>query len=190
MQNNWLAASWQVLVVRGVLAVLFGVVAMVWPVETAIAVVLLWGVWALLDGISSIAQAFRPGPAVVRVAVGLMGVLALLAAVFALFRPVSAGTILVWFLGLWLIARGVFEVVIAFTRTPPAPRGLLVLSAVLDIVLGVLFMTHPDKSAVGIAWLLGLLAIVWGLVFIVVGLLARKATEYPTAPPPPPMVPA
>lgn len=182
MQQNWLRASWQMLVLRGVVATLFGIVAMVWPEPTLVVIVILWGVWALLDGISSIAQATRPGPGLVRFAVGAMGVLALVAAFFAIFRPVSMGLVLAWFLGIWLIVRGVMEVVLAFAKARPAPRGLLLLSAALDVVLGILFVTHPGRSAIGVAWLLGLLAIVWGVVFIVVGLIARKSTTYPDPP--------
>jgi uncharacterized membrane protein HdeD (DUF308 family) len=181
--QSWLVVSWQVLVVRGVVAALFGIVAMVWPEPTLIVVVVLWGVWALLDGISSLAQAFRPGPGLVRLGLALMGVVALAAAIFAIFRPVDAGTILAWFLGVWLLVRGVLEAVLAFVRTPALPRWLLLLSAALDIVLGLLFVTHPGKSALAIAWLLGLLALIWGLLFIVVGLMARKNTELPGPPP-------
>lgn len=177
MQQSWLVAAWQVLVVRGVVAVLFGIVAMVWPEPTLVVLVVVWGIWALVDGVSSLAQAFRPGPGMARLALGLMGVIALAAALFAIFRPLSAGTILAWFLGVWLIVRGVMFVFLAFARTPPAPRLLLLLGAALDLVLGVLLVTHPDKSALAIAWLLGLLALLWGLVFIAVGLLVRKNTE-------------
>ena len=58
-----------------------------------------------------------------------------------------------------------------------APRGLLLLSAALDLLLGVLFVANPGKGAVAIAFVLGLVALVWGLVFLVVGLVMRKQVK-------------
>ena len=178
MDQNWLAASWQALIARGAIAVVFGIVAMAWPLETALAVVLLWGIWALVDGISSLVQAFsgsRGGWS--RVALAAMGVIALVAAAFALFQPIKAGVALAWILGLWLIARGVLELVLAVIGTPPAPRWALFLSAAVDFLLGVLFVSNPGRSALGLTVLLGLLALFWGVMCIVVGLLARKQAK-------------
>lgn len=178
MDQSWLAASWQTLVARGAIAVVFGVVAMAWPLETATALVLLWGIWALVDGFSSLTQAFRGSRGGwSRVALAAMGVIALVAAYFAIFQPVKTGVVLAWILGLWLIARGVLELVLGVVGTPPAPRWLMFLSAAVDVLLGVLFVSNPGRSALGLTVLLGLLALFWGVLFIVTGLLARRAAK-------------
>jgi uncharacterized membrane protein HdeD (DUF308 family) len=83
MQKDWLAVGWKLLVARGALGIIFGVMAMVWPITTAVALALLWGVWALTDGVSSIWQAFQPD-AKGRVGLVLMGAIALVAAFFAI----------------------------------------------------------------------------------------------------------
>lgn len=181
--------SWQLMLVRGVLAVLFGAMAIAWPNATITVIAVLWGVWALMDGISSLAAALRPGPTGARLALGLVGVVALVAAFFAIFRPVEAATFLTWVLGLWLIARGVMELALAFSDRRLAPRWFILLGAALDFLLGLVFVANPGRSVVGIAWLLGLIALVWGLVFITLALVLRKQTETlggPTPPPPPP----
>ena len=173
--DDWIAEGWQIIVVRGVLAVLFGIVASIWPISTAVTLIVLWGVWAAVDGLSSLVQAFRPAtPMPARVGNALMGVLGLAVAFFAFVRPGLTAVTLTWILGIWLIARGVVDLVLAFGRTPPAPRGLLAFSGVVDLLLGVLFVANPGRAAVGIALLIGLVAIVWGLVFIAVGLVARS----------------
>ena len=74
MEHDWLAVGWKALVMRGVIGIVLGVMAMVWPIATAIALALLFGVWALADGVSSIWQAFQPD-ARGRVWLGLMGAL-------------------------------------------------------------------------------------------------------------------
>ncbi len=175
MDTTWLATAWKLLVARGVLAIVFGIMAIAWPLSTALALVTLWGIWALVDGISSLSQAdARPNPAVVKLALGALGVIAVLAGIFAIFHPVSAGLTLAWVLGIWLIARAAMELVLAFSGASAAPRGLLLLSAAMDLLLGILFVSHPGRSALGITTFLGVLALVWGGVFIAVGLAARR----------------
>ena len=145
------------LVLRGVLGIIFGIVAMVWPVTTAIALALMWGVWAVVDGISALAQAFQP-EAIGKGWLVAMGTLGLLAGLFAIFRPGVTAVGLTWVLGIWLVVRGLFELFGAFSSTIAQPRWLLFLSAALSIVLGLLFAFNPGTSAVAVAFWLGLMA--------------------------------
>ena len=175
--KDFLTWSWTVLVVQGVVAVILGVVALVWPAITLIALVFLWGIWALVDGIAMGAAAFRPGPTGRRILFGIMAVLGIVAAFFAFFRPGLTAVALTWILGLWLIVRGVFELVGAFSSTLPAPRWLIVLGGLIDLVLGILFVANPGTGVVTIIWVVGVLAIVWGIVFVVLGLMVRKGSK-------------
>jgi uncharacterized membrane protein HdeD (DUF308 family) len=172
--RNSLDGTWQTLVVRGVLAVVFGLVAIIWPTTTATALAILWGFWALADGIGNLVQATRPGPGSLRVAAALMGVIALVAAFFAIFSPAVTAVALTWILGIWLIVRGVMELALSFSDHRPAPRGLMLLGAAIDFLLGVLFVANPGAGVVGIAVLLGLTALAWGAVFVALGLMLRK----------------
>jgi uncharacterized membrane protein HdeD (DUF308 family) len=174
MDKTSLDGSWQTFVVRGALAVVFGLVAIFWPTTTAAALAILWGFWALADGIGNIVQATRPGPGSMRIAAALMGLIALVAAFFAIFSPAVTAVALTWILGIWLIVRGVMELVLSFSDNRPAPRGLMLLGAALDLLLGVLFVANPGAGVVGIAVLLGLTALAWGAVFVVLGLMLRK----------------
>ncbi|MFI6676340.1 HdeD family acid-resistance protein [Kribbella sp. NPDC050470] len=174
MEREWLTVGWKSLVIRGAIGVVFGILAIVWPIETAIALALLWGFWALMDGIGSLVQAFRPeSKGSSRVWLILLGVVALVAAFFAIFSPGVAAVTLTWILGIWLIVRGLFEVFGAFTSNHVMPRWLLILNAALSILIGVLFVANPGAAAVGIAVFLGCVALLWGVVLIGAGLAVR-----------------
>jgi uncharacterized membrane protein HdeD (DUF308 family) len=176
MTQDWLILSWRLLVVRGIAAIGFGIVAMIWPVATAIALALLWGVWALMEGVGSIAQAFEPGtPGSARFLLIAMGGIALVAAFFALFSPAVTAVTLTWILGIWFVVRGVFVAAAALSASTPAPRWLLLLGAALDVLLGVLFVANPGEAVVGIAFVLGVVAVAWGIVFLMTGFVVRKA---------------
>ncbi|HET6293408.1 MAG TPA: HdeD family acid-resistance protein [Kribbella sp.] len=174
MERDWLRTSWKMLVVRGVIAIVFGILAIVWPISTAIALALLWGFWALMDGIGSLAHAFQPEAKGSRLWLVFFGVIALVAAFFAIFSPAVTAVTLTWILGIWLIVRGVFEAFGAFSSHLRTPRWLLLLSAALSILLGILFAANPGAGAVGIAVWLGVTALVWGAAFVVMGLSLRR----------------
>lgn len=173
MDRDWLSLSWKLLVVRGVIGVLFGIVAMVWPVTTAIALALLWGIWALTDGVGALVQAFQRD-ATGRVWLVVMGVIGLIAGFFAIFSPAVTAVTLTWILGIWLVVRGVFELVGAFSSSTLLPRWLLVVGGALSILLGLLFAANPGQGAVALAFWLGITALLWGVAFVVLGLMLRK----------------
>jgi uncharacterized membrane protein HdeD (DUF308 family) len=173
MRDDWLSLAWKVLVARGVVGIVFGVVALVWPGETAVAFVVLWGIWALVDGIGSIAEGFSsdpPGPRWIHL---LMGAASVIVAFFAIFSPSMTATTLTWILGIWLIVRGLSEFASAFLGRAGGSRGMLVVIGVVDLVLGVLFVANPGRAAVGIAVVFGLVAMLWGVVFLIAGLVVR-----------------
>ena len=179
MRDDWLSLAWKVLVARGVVGIVFGVVALVWPGETAVAFVVLWGIWALVDGIGSVAEGFSsdpPGPRWIHL---LMGAASLVVAFFAIFSPSMTATTLTWILGIWLIVRGLSEFASALLGRSGGSRGMLVALGVVDLVLGVLFAANPGRAAVGITAILGLVAILWGVVFLIVGLFVRAQQRDP-----------
>ncbi|MGW4822792.1 DUF308 domain-containing protein [Streptomyces sp. NPDC004227] len=133
---------------------LFGIAAMAWPIDTAIALALLWGFWALLDSAGAFAQAVdRDTPSPARVLLIVMGLIALVAAFFAIFSPGVAAVTLTWILGIWLIVRGVFELLGAFNASNATPRGLLLASAAVDVLLGILLESAALDEGRHAEWL-------------------------------------
>jgi uncharacterized membrane protein HdeD (DUF308 family) len=181
MQSS-LAPTWQMVVLRGVIGIVLGILALVWPISTALTLITLFGAWAFIDGASSLVQAFaRPAPGLVRVALGVMGVLGVIAGIFAIFHPIKAAVTLTWFLGIWLIARGILGLVIAFGGSSMTPRWLIVVGAVVDFLLGLLFALNPGRGALGIATFLGIVALAWGVAYLVAGLTLRREVTTPDA---------
>ena len=178
MPKDLITATWKVLLLRGAVAIVLGIVLIAWPESTIVVLVVLWGVWALIDGIGLGAQAFAPGTGTgQRVFFGVMALIAVVVAFLALTRPGMTAAALTWVLGIWLIVRGAFELVGAFTATTSTPRWLLLLGAGIDLVLGFLFVANPGTSAVAIAVVLGIAAVAWGVVFVALALLARSAAK-------------
>lgn len=163
---------WQSLVVRGLVALVFGVVVMAWPQPTVGMLAVTWGLWAWAEGLIAIHEALV-GTATARLLQGAVGVFSMLAGALALASPELAAAASTWILGAWLVGRGGLDVVRAFRRSRDGGSGLLVAGATVSLALGALFLTHPGRAALNITWLLGLVVSAWGLATVVVALLAR-----------------
>ena len=178
MPKDLLTAAWKLLLLRGAVAVVLGIVLIAWPESTIIVLVVLWGVWALVDGIGLGVQAFSKDAGTnQRVLFGVMALIAVVVAFIALTRPGLTAAALTWTLGIWLIVRSVFEIVGALTATLATPRWLLLLGAGIDLLLGILFVANPGRSAVAIAVVFGIAAVAWGVVFVALAFIARSAAN-------------
>ena len=170
-----LEQGWKFLVVQGVVAIVFGIIAMVWPVETAMVLVVLWGIFALVDGVAAIVAAFRVEGGGRKTLFVVIGVVSIIAGIVAVLEPVYTAVALTWVLGIWLIVRAGFEAYAAFALEQGGMRWLRVLGGALYLVAGIIFVSRPAASALGLALWLGFLVLLAGITFVVVGLVARNA---------------
>jgi uncharacterized membrane protein HdeD (DUF308 family) len=175
------ARMWPVMALRGALAILFGVVALVWPGITVLALALLFAAWVLLDGVSLLINAFRQGRAhagwrdwVPSLLAGLLGIAAAVVTVLTPAITVLALTILV---GILLIGIGVAEIVLA-VRLRKLIRGeaFMALAGLAGVIAGVLFLIWPLPGALVLTIMLGAYALVSGVLLLVVAWRLRRAS--------------
>jgi len=176
--KDLMTAAWKLLALRGAIAIVLGIVLIAWPEATIVVLMVLIGIWALIDGIGLAAQVFAQGASTgQRVFFGVMALIALFVALFAIFSPDKAAAAITWVVGIWLLVRGLFELVGAFSSTITAPRWLLVVGALIDLALGWLFVANPGNAAKAVTVVIGILAVAWGVVFVVLALAARSASK-------------
>lgn len=164
-----------ILILTGVIAVVFGIIAISRPGLSAITLVVVWGFYAIADGVVALISAFRDGASGgMRIFTIVVGVIGVLAGIIAVARPFSSTVALAWALGFWLVFRGLFELASAFTTRRDGSRWLLVLSGLLFVVAGVIFMANPGEAALSVAVMLGIIAVAWGLALVVAGFVVRS----------------
>jgi uncharacterized membrane protein HdeD (DUF308 family) len=170
-----LAANWWLIFVRGIIAIFFGVAAITLNL-TALGMVYLIGAFALADGVFSAAAGIRGGGAMPRwwmVVVGLAGVAA---ALFAIFLPEAMALVLMMFIGLWSIVKGLFEIVGAVAlRKEMSNEWMLLLGGVLSVVFGFIVVIAPVADALSLLWLVGGYAMVSGVMLV---FLARRLRQF------------
>jgi len=171
-----LARNWWLLVIRGVIGILLGVVTFIWPGITLGALVLLFGFYALIDGLLSLAGAVRAASTHERWGALLIEGLAGIAAGIITFAwPSITALSLVYLIAAWALVTGVLEI-IAAARLRKYIEGewLLALSGVTSLVLGILMIALPLVGAFAIAYWVGAYAFVFGVLFIALGFRLRS----------------
>ncbi|MGZ4650334.1 MAG: HdeD family acid-resistance protein [Kineosporiaceae bacterium] len=173
-----LTRHWWVLAVRGALAVLFGLLALIWPGITVLALVLLFGAYALVDGVMALYTALfdrgRPGGRGGGWLV-LEGVAGVLAAIGAVVWPGITALVLLYLIAAWALVTGVAEIVAAIRLRREIEREwLMILSGALSILFGLLAFIFPGAGALAVVWLIAAYAIAFGVVMLILGFRLQR----------------
>ncbi len=162
--------NWWVLLIRGILAVLFGVMAFTLPDLTLVTLVLLYGVYALADGLTAI---WVGGQARAWWFV-LLGILGVVVGVFTFIYPGITAVALLYLIAAWAIVRGVFEIVTAIQlRKEISNEWMLIIAGILSVLFGVALVAKPAAGALAVVWIIGAYAFIFGLVMIVLAFRLR-----------------
>jgi uncharacterized membrane protein HdeD (DUF308 family) len=169
-----MARNWWLLVLRGVCAIMFGVLAWTWPGVTLHVLVLLFGAYALVDGVLAFAAAFSGStnaPWWVLVIEGLAGVLA---AGAAFFVPGITAVILLLVIAFRAIIGGVLEIAAAIRlRKEIEGEFWLALAGAGSILFGVVLLARPALGALAVIWMIGVYAVIFGGLLIALGFRVR-----------------
>lgn len=173
------------LIVLGVLGVIAGLLAIAYPDITLLALALVAGINLMVLGIASLVDAFGgEHDTTVRVLSAIMGLLGMIAGLVVIRHPGESLLAIVVILGVWLIVSGVVDLLRAAANADG--RGMRLLAAVADMVLGILVLALPKVSLGTLAVLVGLAFVVRGVVSVVRGIVMRRAaaSAAPTTTPP------
>jgi uncharacterized membrane protein HdeD (DUF308 family) len=164
------------ILLRGILAILFGIAAFIWPGLTIEVLVLLFGAYALLDGIFAVIVGIQQYGETKRWwAVLLEGIAGIVLGVLTLFWPGTTATVLLAFIAAWAIVTGVFEIAAAvWLRKVIEGEWTLILAGAVSVLFGVLLVLQPTAGAVAIIWLIGAYAIVFGVLLSILALQLRN----------------
>ena len=167
-----MAKNWGWLLLRGVAAIVFGVLAFLWPGVTLLMLTILWGAWAFTDGLFALVAAFRVRekgkahwPQI------LIGVLGIAAGVVTFVSPGLAAAALLMFIAAWAVVTGGLQVIVAVRlRKEIEGEWMLALSGLVSMAFGVLMVLRPGAGAMAVIWIIGGYSILFGLLVVMVAL--------------------
>ncbi len=165
---------WWAFALRGVAAVIFGILAFAWPGVTLAVLVLLWGAYALVDGILALASAFRTGQDH-RWALLIEGIVGIAAGIATFVWPGLTALVLVYIIAFWALITGVLEIVAALRlRKVIHNEFWLVLSGALSLIFGVVLIAAPGAGALALVWVIGAYAVLFGIVLLALAFRLRS----------------
>ena len=171
-----LAKNWWALLLRGLASIVFGVLAFAWPGITIVSLVILYGAYALVDGVLAIYAAIvgGNGPAP-RWWLAIVGIAGVLAGLVAFFLPGLTALTLLLLIGAWAIVSGLFEIVGAIRlRKEIDNEWMLILHGAITVLFGVLLMAMPGPGALALIWVIGAYAIAGGILLTVLAFRLKK----------------
>lgn len=168
--------QWGWVALRGLVAVLFGLLALFLPGITLAALVLVWGAYALVDGVFALIAGWRirdqGKPLWPLVLVGITG---LAAGIVTFLWPGVTALVLLYIIAFWAIVAGVFQIAAAIRfRKEIQNEWLHGLSGLVSLLFGVMLVIQPGAGALALVWVIGLYAVFFGILLLVLALRLKR----------------
>jgi len=175
-----LSRVWWAFLVRGLAAILFGVLALVWPAATLAVLIILFGAYALVDGVFLVVKGIRSWKARDdRWLLFIEGLLGIGIGVMTFVAPAVTAVALLFYIAAWSLATGIIEIVSGIRlRREIAGEIVWILTGVVSIIFAVLLMLFPGAGVLGVLWLISIYAIAFGVLLVILSfrLLSHRRT--------------
>jgi uncharacterized membrane protein HdeD (DUF308 family) len=172
-----LAENWWLLLLRGIVTTAFGVLAFIWPGRTLLTVALIWGAYAIADGVFALwagisGKDSRIAP---RWWLALIGITGILAGLLTFVWPGITVQVALVLIASWAIITGMLEIWGAIQLHKEIEvEWMMALSGLLSFVLGVTLLTRPGAGALAVVCLIGSFAILVGCIYVSLALWLKK----------------
>ena len=168
-----LATNWWALALRGLVAVLFGLLTFLLPGITLVTLVLLFGAYALVDGVFNVIAFFRMASH--HWAFLIEGVIGIIAGTLTFLWPAITAVVLLYLIAFWAIFTGVFEIIAGIRlRKAITNEWLLIVMGVLSLLFGVFILFAPGPGALAIVLWIGAYALVFGAFLLALAFRLRS----------------
>ena len=174
---------WWLVLIRGILAVVFGILAIMTPLLTLLGLTFVFAAYALIDGVTTIVHAVRARDRLTRWGWLLaQGIVSVLAGLVAVIFPVAAGLVgslfVLWIIVFWSIVAGIAGFPAAHAMADGGRKVWAYVSSGLSVVFGilltVLIILNPGDAVLSLVWVLGVYAIVFGIMLVVLAFQVRS----------------
>jgi uncharacterized membrane protein HdeD (DUF308 family) len=170
-----LSKNWWLLLLRGIAAIVFGVLTFVWPGITLLTLVLFYGVFALIDGVLAIAAAVMGGQPAPRWWLAIVGLLGIAVGILTFMWPGITAVVLLLVIAAWAIAMGIFEIVGAIRlRKEIDNEWWLIAAGAISVLFGLSLIVQPQTGALALLFVIGVYAILHGISLVWLALRLRK----------------
>ncbi|MCL5036570.1 MAG: HdeD family acid-resistance protein [Chloroflexi bacterium] len=168
--------NWWLMLLRGIVAILFGMMVMAWPGVSLVVLVIFFGAYALVDGIFAIIAALTThGGVGSRLFLVLEGIVGIVIGYFTFVYPDITATVLLILIAVWALVTGIFEIILAsVTWKEFTGKWYLLIGGVASLIFGLIMIINPEAGALVFLWLIGAYAIIFGTLMMVFSIHLKK----------------
>jgi uncharacterized membrane protein HdeD (DUF308 family) len=174
-EKSLLTKHWWALAVRGICAIILGILAIAWSSLFAGALILIFGIYFLAQGVFVLFTAADMRKEEHRGSLILGGLLSIAAGIIIFALPGVVLGLMIWIVAFWALVTGILEIA-ATLKVPSGTggKGLLFLSGILSVIIGLFLLTNPEGGLLAVLWLIGIYAILAGLTILGLAFQLRK----------------
>jgi uncharacterized membrane protein HdeD (DUF308 family) len=167
--------NWRWLALRGLITIVFGVLALFWPQRALLSLVLTFGAFALVDAFFTLIwRLISMGPYDRWWAIRRGAVAGIIIGLLAFVWPGKTAVVLMYSIAAWAVITGILEIMAAIPlRGVITGKQMLVLYGILSVLFGVLLSVIPSAGDLSLVWVIGLYTIVMGILLIILGFHLR-----------------
>jgi len=177
MDYLWVRSA-DALAIRGAVAIILGLLALLLPGATFLVLTIAFGVFAMIDGLLALVALFDRNRTMSRGWLALEAAAGIFIGILALFRPGITALSLVYLIGAWAIVTGIFKIAMAIRLRKTIQREwLLVLSGIVSIIFGGILAVSPLPGVMGLMWALGIFGLVFGTMQVVAAFRLRRVDD-------------
>lgn len=175
-----LSYNWWTVALRGMLAVGIGLIALFFPSITLIILILLFGAFALVDGVLLLIAGIRSRKENERWwALILLGILSMAVALIAFFVPLVTALALLFLMAAWAIIGGMLEIIAAIQlRKQIKGEWILVLDGVITLLFGLALIIMPAAAILALVWLFGGFKVISGVLLLILSFRLKRNKNY------------
>lgn len=168
--------SWWLQLIRGVAAVIFGILALIWPMITLLVLVTFFGVYAIISGVSEVVAGFQDRTRS-RAWLIISGILGILAGIIALLWPGITSLALLFVIAVWAILAGISEIVHGVQLRKVITNELMyIIGGALSVIFGLALLSWPAAGMLSLVWLIGIFAVLYGIAMIALSIRMKNFT--------------
>jgi len=172
---NLIIRHWRLYVIRGILTIAFGLMALFWPAITVRVLVFLFGIYVIVQAILAFVAAFANRMEKAWWILLLEGVAGLGVGIIAFIWPGLTAVVLLVLIAVWAILTGILEIGAAIQlRKELKGEWVLTLIGVISVLIGLILIINPGVGLLAVVWLIGVYAIIYGALLSYLGIKARK----------------
>lgn len=170
-----LVPSWWALALRGLIAILFGILALALPGVTLSLLVILFGAYVLIEGLLTIAASLGAHKKMAHWGILLLeGFVCVVIGIIIFVWPVITAVVLLFLIAIWAIVTGILEIIAAVQiRESASDEWLLIIGGILSFIFGIILLACPALGLLAVIWIIGIYAIIFGVLLFALAFVVK-----------------